>query len=403
MGLDGHGTRHPRRLHRGDAGLARHRAVRPGPLPRRPRLPAARRGRRWRSTRSGTSRPTACARDPRRPYVAVSNHESYADIFLICHFPWEMKWLSKDTIFKIPVMGWMMRMASDIRRHARQARERRGRARAAAATGWPKRVSVMIFPEGTRSRDGRAAPLQGRRLPARDRGGGADPADRRRRHARRMAKGSFAFRRAARPRAVLEPIPTAGLTLADVPALRDACAPSSTSRATPGARAGHQAVHARAAAHRRLHAGAHRPLSPRADDRHHRRRPLPGASPASDEEALEEWLSRPTPPLPRLLAGIPGDLIVLGAGGKMGPSLAAMARRAPTPPAASARARHRRLALRRRAGGRCARAPEAGVETIARRPARPRRPRRAPRCAERRLHGGPEVRHARPADARPGR
>ena len=52
--------------------------------------------------------------DPRLPYVAVSNHESYADIFLISHFPWEMKWLSKDTIFKIPVMGWMMRMAKDI-------------------------------------------------------------------------------------------------------------------------------------------------------------------------------------------------------------------------------------------------------------------------------------------------
>jgi 1-acyl-sn-glycerol-3-phosphate acyltransferase len=53
-------------------------------------------------------------RDPRRPYVAVSNHESYADIFLISHLPWEMKWLSKDTMFKIPCMGWMMRMSGDI-------------------------------------------------------------------------------------------------------------------------------------------------------------------------------------------------------------------------------------------------------------------------------------------------
>ena len=53
--------------------------------------------------------------DPRRPWVVVSNHESYADIFLISHLPWEMKWLSKDTIFKIPVMGWMMSMAGDVR------------------------------------------------------------------------------------------------------------------------------------------------------------------------------------------------------------------------------------------------------------------------------------------------
>jgi 1-acyl-sn-glycerol-3-phosphate acyltransferase len=50
----------------------------------------------------------------RRPYVAVANHESFADIFLLSHLPWEMKWLSKDAIFKIPVMGWMMRMAGDI-------------------------------------------------------------------------------------------------------------------------------------------------------------------------------------------------------------------------------------------------------------------------------------------------
>src|SRR5512143_3464215 len=30
--------------------------------------------------------------DPRRPYIAIANHESFADIFLISHLPWEMKW-----------------------------------------------------------------------------------------------------------------------------------------------------------------------------------------------------------------------------------------------------------------------------------------------------------------------
>ena len=73
----------------------------------------------WRFTTSGVK-----IQDPRRPYVAVSNHESFADIFLISHLPWEMKWLSKDTIFRIPVMGWMMKMAGDIsvtrsKRHSR--------------------------------------------------------------------------------------------------------------------------------------------------------------------------------------------------------------------------------------------------------------------------------------------
>ena len=47
-----------------------------------------------------------------------------------------------------------------------------------------------------------------------------------------------------------------------------------------------------------------------------------------DEDDLEERLSRPTAALTAVLASVPGDLLVLGAGGKMGPSLARMARRA---------------------------------------------------------------------------
>ena len=46
-----------------------------------------------------------------------------------------------------------------------------------------------------------------------------------------------------------------------------------------------------------------------------------------DEAELEDRLSRPPSSLPGLLATIPGDLVVLGAGGKMGPSLTRMAKR----------------------------------------------------------------------------
>ena len=46
------------------------------------------------------------------------------------------------------------------------------------------------------------------------------------------------------------------------------------------------------------------------------------------EDDLEELLSRPTPWLPELLASIEGDIMVLGVGGKVGPSLAHMAKRA---------------------------------------------------------------------------
>ena len=47
-----------------------------------------------------------------------------------------------------------------------------------------------------------------------------------------------------------------------------------------------------------------------------------------DERELDELLSRPGESLGALLASLPGNFLILGAGGKMGPSLARMARRA---------------------------------------------------------------------------
>jgi nucleoside-diphosphate-sugar epimerase len=43
---------------------------------------------------------------------------------------------------------------------------------------------------------------------------------------------------------------------------------------------------------------------------------------------LEDFMTQPTPELERELAGLDGDIIVLGVGGKMGPTLARMAKRA---------------------------------------------------------------------------
>jgi 1-acyl-sn-glycerol-3-phosphate acyltransferase len=159
-------------------------------------------------------------RDPRRPYVAVSNHESFADIFLISHLPWEMKWLSKEEIFRIPVMGWMMRMAGDI---AVRRSERRSRAQAleSCRDRLEKRVTVMILPEGTRSPDGRMLPFHdGAFRLAVDLGLPILPmAVAGTRNA--MPKGSLIFSRARAEVRVLEPVPTEGLDASDVPALRD--------------------------------------------------------------------------------------------------------------------------------------------------------------------------------------
>ena len=169
----------------------------------------------WRFETSGTF-----ISDPRRPYVAVSNHESYADIFLISHLPWEMKWLSKETMFKIPCMGWMMRMAGDIEIR-RGERTSTVEAMAAARERLKQRVSVMIFPEGTRSRDGELLPFKdGAFRLALEAGVPILPivvAGTR----NAMAKGTFRFQRSRARAKVLPPIDTTAMTLDDVATLRE--------------------------------------------------------------------------------------------------------------------------------------------------------------------------------------
>ncbi len=95
----------------------------------------------------------------KRKTVVVSNHESQADPFLVSHLPWEMKWLSKEVIFKIPCLGWCMYLVGDVpikRGQKDSVGVAMGRMR-----GWLDRdVPVMMFPEGTRSADGSLAPFK---------------------------------------------------------------------------------------------------------------------------------------------------------------------------------------------------------------------------------------------------
>ena len=110
---------------------------------------ASRTNARWHVDLSGEQ-----PRDPRRPYVVVSNHQSLADIPVISRLPWEMKWVVKAELFKLPIFGWLMRLSGDIPVNRRDARSR-ARVMDLARGYLRKRCSVMFFPEGTRSRDGR--------------------------------------------------------------------------------------------------------------------------------------------------------------------------------------------------------------------------------------------------------
>lgn len=91
--------------------------------------------------------------------VVISNHASQADPFLISSLPWEMKWLGKASLFKVPVVGWSMWLAGDVpvrRGDADSAAEAMRRCQVWLERGMP----VMIFPEGTRSKDGTLLPFK---------------------------------------------------------------------------------------------------------------------------------------------------------------------------------------------------------------------------------------------------
>lgn len=91
--------------------------------------------------------------------VVVSNHASQADPFLISSLPWEMKWLSKASLFKVPVVGWAMWLAGDVPVR-RGSPASAGEAMKLCAHWLDRGVPVMIFPEGTRSLDGKLLPFK---------------------------------------------------------------------------------------------------------------------------------------------------------------------------------------------------------------------------------------------------
>ena len=92
--------------------------------------------------------------NPRHPYVVVGNHFSQADPPILAHVPWEMKWVAKKALFDLPFAGWLLRLSGDISVD-RTDKKSRARVLTTAADYLSKDCSVMFFPEGTRSRDGR--------------------------------------------------------------------------------------------------------------------------------------------------------------------------------------------------------------------------------------------------------
>jgi len=158
--------------------------------------------------------------DGRLPYVTVANHESFVDILLISHLPFEMKWMSKSEFFKIPFVGWAMWLAGDIRLE-RGDKKSSAKALLECRDRLDKKVSVMIFPEGTRSRSGELGEFKDGAFKIAIQAGapilplavlGSRTA---------LIKHDWRFGYSHAEVRVLDPIPTEGLTKQDVAELRN--------------------------------------------------------------------------------------------------------------------------------------------------------------------------------------
>ncbi len=87
------------------------------------------------------------------PYVIVANHQSMLDILVVlAAVPTHFKFIAKKELFSVPWIGWHMRGSGYIALDRGSAQS--GRDTLAAAKQWLDRgVSVLFFPEGTRSED----------------------------------------------------------------------------------------------------------------------------------------------------------------------------------------------------------------------------------------------------------
>ena len=88
------------------------------------------------------------------PYIVMSNHQSLFDVWaLIGMLPLQLRWVIKSEIKKMPIFGYALdRMGHIYVDRRRQKNTGRGVEEALQKIG--QRVSVVIFPEGTRSKDG---------------------------------------------------------------------------------------------------------------------------------------------------------------------------------------------------------------------------------------------------------
>ncbi len=98
--------------------------------------------------------------EPGKPYFFAMNHQSLFDIVaaFVC-IPINLRFVAKKSLRLIPFLGWYMsvtRMVFIDRQNREDAKRSLEEACEKIKTG----ISILTFPEGTRSRDGRVMPFK---------------------------------------------------------------------------------------------------------------------------------------------------------------------------------------------------------------------------------------------------
>jgi 1-acyl-sn-glycerol-3-phosphate acyltransferase len=97
--------------------------------------------------------------DENTPYVIICNHQSLLDILILNCLRYRFRWISKIENYRKPVIGWYLRMAKYIPID-RGNPDSKVLMLGKSAESLRKGISIMIFPEGTRSPDGEIAPFK---------------------------------------------------------------------------------------------------------------------------------------------------------------------------------------------------------------------------------------------------
>jgi 1-acyl-sn-glycerol-3-phosphate acyltransferase len=94
------------------------------------------------------------------PHIFMCNHQSALDIHvLLAYLPFSFKFIAKRSLFLIPFLGWAMKRAGHIsldRQNPRKALKAMDEAAKQIQDG----TNILVFPEGTRSVDGKLLPFK---------------------------------------------------------------------------------------------------------------------------------------------------------------------------------------------------------------------------------------------------